>query len=433
MNRLVLSAACSAALFLASGCGDDQATDAGQGPFVAESLAVEAAGPLSVGQSVQLRAVGIDAKGNRREMTEGVTFVSSDERVATVDASGLATVHKRGAVSFTANVGQLEGKLEPATESIECKYPNSAAELQYGRIMPPLAWPAKWPDGTDLQFDLKKVYCELDWAETKTIAFVVSAGWCTPCTLYAQRLENEVAKLESLGMQVFIIEAQDYDYLPADLEFAYKHVDRITDTIPGIVAGDEDTLRNTPSGTLEPVSLFLQKSAIVRAFPSVFVVRTRDMRIIADQNRADFYLPLDKIAADPDADWSKSGNPVFENRCGAGDEESSEPNDTAASAAPLSPGVHEGGICADGPDLYQIDLTGTWTVKLEFEQSVGDLDVYVWDTSVEPPQPAQQNGHVIGSATSTSPETFTHTGPAVIAVVPYQHASAPYTLTLTEQ
>jgi thiol-disulfide isomerase/thioredoxin len=435
MTRFTLTAACVAAFSLAYGCVGSDTTDTQQqtkpdeGPFVPTTIALRADGELIVGKTVQLKVIGTNADGSEREITENLTFASSDERVATVDADGLATVHKRGPVSFSAT--NTEFSLDATWDvTPTCEYPEFAAQLQYNRVMPPLSWPAKWPDGSDFEFSLENVYCDLDWQETKTIAFVLSAGWCTPCTLYAQRLEGEVAELNALGMEVVIIEVQNVEGALADLAFAYSHVNRITNTIPGIVAGDKDT-KQVFAGESFDAAGFLEDSAILRAFPSVFVVRTTDMRIIADQNRADFYLPLADIAADPNADWSKSGDPVFENLCGSGDEEASEPNDVPDNAAPITAGVHTGGICADGPDLYRIDIEGDWTIQLDFEHEVGDLDIFVWDTGRD--QPAQQDGQVIGSATSNNQEKFDHSGPAVIAVKPYQHASAPYTLTLTER
>ncbi len=428
MSRISIVAACSAALLLGAGCGSEKDEAPGQeAPFVPTSLALVADGDFVVGTPVQLHAMGSMEGREPQAITEGVMFTSSNEQIATVDATGLVTVLAGGDVKFEAHLGDLHASIESVRTT--CVYPRFSPELQINRVMPPLAWPAKWPDGTDFEFNLANVACDLDWKETKTLAFVISAGWCTPCTLYAQRLENEVAQLNALGMEIVIIEAQDVQGDPADLAFAYSHVERITENNPAITAGDADTMRVVGDGT-EPASEFFGSSSIVRAFPTVFVVRTRDMRIIADQNRADTYLPLQAIAADPEADWTNPGEPTFTNRCGDGDDEGGEPgNDTPAGAATLATGSQTGGICTDAPDFYRVDLDGAWTLQLDFEQSVGDLDVFVWDEARN--QPAQRNGQVIGSSGSTSPEVFEHSGPALIAVQGFQHASAPYTITLT--
>ena len=380
------------------------------------SLTVEAEGDLSVGTTVQLRAVATWENGGTGPIVTGVTWSSSNEAVATVDGAGLATIVAGGPVTFTAQARDREGTL---TANATCEYPRFSPELQYNRIVPPLAWPAKWPDGTDLNLDFRDVHCNADWKHVKTFTVVLSAGWCTPCTLYAQRLENEADALRAKGMELLIVEVETRTLRElADLEFAYDHLDRITGTIPPIVAGDLDT---------SPRAGFLQDSAILRAFPSVFVVRTRDMRIIADQNRANSYLPLAQIADNPEGDWSNT-TPVFKNNCGSSPD-GTEPNDSWEQATPITPGTFEDGICTDGNDFFKIDIDGPWTVKIEFDHDVGDLDVFAWDTGAD--QPAQVGSKVIGSSSSNDVEEFSHSGPAVIAVQGYRRASAPYTLTLT--
>jgi len=384
-------------------------------PIAALAVQPPEGAAFKVGTTVQLQAVATWENGYAGPIVGGVTWTSSNEAVATVDANGLATIVAGGPVTFTASARDLE-----ATFSVTgtCDYPKFSPELVYDRVVPPLSWPAKWPDGTEFTLDLRDVHCNADWKHVKTFTVVLSAGWCTPCTLYAQRLENEVEALRAKGMEILIVEVQDTTGDLADLEFAYSHLDRITGTIPAIAAGDADT---------QPTPGFLNGSAILRAFPSVFVVRTRDMRIIADQNRANSYLPLLQIAENPEGDWSNT-TPVFKNNCQPG-QDGVEPNDTFAEATPIEPGSFEDGICTDGNDFFKIDLEGEWTVRVEFDHDVGDLDVFVWDTVRD--QPAQSGSQVIGSSGSGDVEEFSHSGPAIIAVQGYRRASAPYTLTLT--
>lgn len=414
MTRFTFTAATLAALSLATACGGTEDAE----EFKATSLALRADGDFKVGTTVHLQAVGIADGGKEKVLKSGVTFMSSNEQVATVAADGTVTMLAGGPVQFMAHTDSLEASLDARPT---CDYPRFSPELAFNRIVPPLAWPAKWPDGTQFDFKLENVYCDADWKNIKTITFVVSAGWCTPCTLYAQRLQGEFEHLKELGMQIVIIEAQDVEGDPAHLDFAYSHVDRITDTIPGIVAGDADT---------QPTASYLNDSPMLTAFPTVFVVRTRDMRMIADQGRTNNYLPLEAIAADPEADWSNPGGKVFENNCAPGDEEATEPNDTPAQATPITAGTYEGGICTDAPDLYKVEIDGPWTLQLDFLNAVGDLDVFVWDEARN--QPLQVNGQVVGSSGSTDQEKFEYSGRAVIAVQPFQHASVAYTLTLTE-
>lgn len=415
MNRYAVWVAGVVSL-TAIGCTEAAVEEA---PFAPTSIALEAEGDFKVGTSVQLRVFGVMEGREWREVETGAVFSSSNEAVATVDETGLVTIHAGGPVTLTASAEGFETALEARSS---CDYPRYTSQLGYGRTMPPLSWPARWPDGTDFTFDLANVHCDYDWQEIETITFVLSAGWCAPCTAYAQRLRNEKNLLRHHGMQIAIVEVQDTQGDPADLGFAFDHLKRITgNNIPAIALGDKDTA---------PFSSFFENSGYIEYFPTTFVIRTRDMKIIADQKRGDGYLPLLSIARNPDGDWSRSGAPVFASHCGPDDEEASEPNDVPAQAASLAVGTHHAGICTDAPDLYQIDVQGTWRVDVEFDEVIGDLDVYVWDA--ERNEPALIDGGLVGSSNGTGLETFEHTGPAMIGVVGFRSASAPYSITLTE-
>lgn len=423
MTRTMLKTAtlAGAALFLFACAGEFEPTRIELRSDVDEFVA---------GKPAKLRVIGIDADGEKQEISEGVTFQSSDERLATVDAKGDVTVLKGGDVTFTAAVDSMTAELSTRTG---CEYPKYGAKIEYNRVFPKLAWPAKRPDGSEFEFKMDEVHCDLEWADTKTLTLVLSAGWCAPCTRYAQMLSVQRDELNAAGMEIAIIEVQDKGGEPADLSFAWDHLLDISPCedgsipcmnepkIAGIVAGDKDT---------RPQASFLEDSGLIKAFPTVLVVRTEDMRIIADQSRANNYLPLADIAADPHADWSKSGNPVFVNRCDPDDEEDQEPNNVPAQAKVLPLGTLEGGICEEGNDLYRIEIEGEWTATLEFEHSVGDLDLFLWEEGRN--QELLIDNKAIYSANGTNVETITWSGPAMLAVVPYRAASAPYKLTLTK-
>lgn len=506
--RVVLSAACAAALMFAAGCGDDEVRDVGgqADPNLSEVRFGLEAFDLYAGGVAELRVVAVDKAGQEHDVTAEATLTLRGEGVARIDGGRLVAlapgeakleaefhgwtawapvrvesvavekieVRLDGADETTylpqlligdtsrlrtfAIAGELEfevgevsyevsdeafasvaadgtiegvagghvtvtasalGKTAEAVIDVTCQYPHFSPKIELGRVIPNLAWPAKWPDGTDFRMSMQDVYCHESWKDVETFTLVLSAGWCNPCTMYAQMLEEKVDQLTALGMQTMIIEVQTYTDALADLEFAWMHLNTITDRVPSIVAGDLDT---------EPASGFLQNSEILQAFPTVLVVRTRDMRIIADQGRWRTWMPLEQIAADPERDWTQSA-PTFVNRCGGGDEEASEPNDTPALAATIGAGVVEGGICTDAPDFYRVDLAGSWTLELAFDHDVGDLDVVVWDEETGGPA-RDENGNLVGSATSNDVERFEHQGPALIAVQGYNKASAPYTLTI---
>lgn len=419
MKRIILvGAACAAALLMA--CGEEGGEEK-KAPLASIALAADA--EFKVGTTVQLRVIGTREDGTQDELTEGITFASSDPEIATVDPlTGLATVLVGGNTTFTAQVEAFNASLDTRTS---CNYPHFAPDIVYDRTMPALSWPARWPDGTEFELKLEDVYCDRDWKNIDTMIVVISAAWCVPCREYARDLALIAEELEAEHRtKILYVIGQDTDGVPSDTEYGYEYMDRIISNgrIPGIIVGDSET---------RPEPAFVQKSSHLLAWPSVFVIRTRDMKIIASGNRSNQHLPLESIADNPEKDWGSPGVPVFRNKCDTGDQEDSEPNDDPGEAALISAGTFEGGICKDAPDLYRVELAGAWEFKIEFDHDVGDLDLYVWDPETN--EPKVFDGQIVGSTGGTGVEAFEYTGPALVGVKGYQHASGAYTLTLTEK
>jgi hypothetical protein len=376
---------------------------------------------LKRGTSEQLTVTATFDDGSTKDVTAEATFTSSNPDVATVDAAGLIEPLNGGPVQITV---EYDGQTTTLDATTTCDYPRYARALQYGAVMPPLYWEGAYqPDGSQFDFKLEDVYCDVSWKDTKVVFFIISAGWCTPCTIYAQRLRPEARFIEEAGGQIVIVESQTADFGPARNDYAQSHVDHIIGDAYAIRIGDHDT---------KPLQDFLHRQPLVAAFPTVIAIRTDDMQVITDSNHSMYYLPLRQIAEDPYADWSNPPPPPFANHCGEGDEEASEEtNDSAQTPAPLAVGSQHGGICDESPDFYAIDLEGSYKVEVDFDASLGDIDVYVWDPLQN--QPLQQGGDVVGSAGSTGHEEFTWQGPATIAVIGFQGASAPYDIKLTPQ
>ncbi|MDF1667430.1 MAG: PPC domain-containing protein, partial [Planctomycetota bacterium] len=107
-------------------------------------------------------------------------------------------------------------------------------------------------------------------------------------------------------------------------------------------------------------------------------------------------------------------------------DDSFEDNDTQATAANISAGDHANLVCKD-QDFYKITIpaNGTLSVKIRFQHSTGDLDMFLTDAS----------GTVISRSESTSDEeTVTKTGLAAgtyyVRVFGYDGAEAPYSMTI---
>ncbi len=285
-------------LLLATACGDNPVT----------SLRIVPSSDLKVGETTQLEVFAIHEDGSEKPIKEKLSFESSDEAVATVDETGLVTVHRRGPLVLTAKAdvgddGVVEGTLE---KTPRCEYPAHNGKLGNGEVIPPFRWRAKLPSGRDIDFRLEDVYCNVEWKDVKTIHFIVSAGWCPYCNEYARELSSKDGLLRSLGMQVVTIEIEtSMPGGPADTEFAYRHLKSLREPVAGIVAGDLNTV--LPGAPLNGRN-FITRSGFAAALPTRTIIRTSDMKMIADASVtgpwSGYGFPLEAIAKNPELDWS---------------------------------------------------------------------------------------------------------------------------------
>jgi hypothetical protein len=238
-------------------------------------------------------------------------------------------------------------------------------------------------------------------------------------------------QLEAAGMMVVYVTIQDRNRQPANHEYANEHINQIiTPAAGGYRVGDANTL---------PTAQGIQYSPIITAYPSVWVVRKSDMRIITHQKLSNYLLPLLDIAQDVDADWSNPGpqmmtnntnNPGNDPNCGPDDEEiyESQGNDDPLTAPTVPEGTFEGGLCNVGYDFFKVEGAGDYRVDLEFEHLVGDLDLFLWDFNSNEPR-----GDIYSdSATDNESIEFTVTDYEVVMVGGWDMATAPYTFTLTK-
>jgi len=316
--RLGWSAVAALLLGTACGGGDDE--------FVPTSLRLVTNGEFLRDQTVQIEVIGIDDKGKEQVLDEGLSFSSSDERVATVDETGLVTVHAGGPVTITVTA-KLDSMKTPLTATIEtratCEYPAYDTVLGQGKVFPPLAWPAYLPNGQPIFFKLADVFCDADWDWVDTIHFVFSAGWCVPCSNYAMQLSQEAGALRREGMMVVTVEIDTTSPgVPADANFAIDHLTELAhkagvDQPAGIAAGDLDThIWDEATQSYVRSKNFLRRSNFIGFYPTRSIVRKRDMRMIVDGSAngpwAGYAFPLLDIARDPEADWSKPSGGIGE-------------------------------------------------------------------------------------------------------------------------
>lgn len=307
-----------------------------------------------------------------------------------------------------------------------CLYP-SPTGFGAGEAFPDFAWTARYADGTEFTFDLYDFHCNDEaWGDYETLAFVVIADWCPNCPGYMRYVDALSERLEQEGMALIFVDGQDRNGRSAFTEPSNQHINRFTPNAAGIRVGDGDNSIRADG---------IVRSDLVDFFPTSWVVRRSDMQLIADQRTSDYYLPFAEIAMDPQADWSAPPAPTilpeFPSSCEDGDDEEYEPNNTTDSAPAFDgPISFSGGVCDSQPDFFEVAIEGDWTVTLEFDNDLGDLDVYVWDAERQRPA-LDESGSAIGSDSTNDIETFSHSGPATLFVYGYDGATAPYTFTLS--
>ena len=302
---------------------------------------------------------------------------------------------------------------EPEAEPEPCVF-NPGSNLSRNQVVPDWSWRGVYDgQGGTRDFSFRSFACDPEFDDKSILVFMISAGWCGPCGDYMRRLGPDIAQIEAAGGTVAIVEVQDSNYSPAGHSTANSIISRYISS-GAMRIGDAETL---------PSSGSILNSPIVSAFPQVVVVRRSDMRIVADQNSSNYVLDFVALARE------HGGGGGSDPPSGSCEEESYEPNDSAGAAASISPGSFEGGVCGSDSDFYSVSINGSWRVDLSFRHSDGDIDVYLWDPNTN--SVIYRNNEPIGSDSASDNESFTHSGPAVIRVLGYEGARAPYGLTLT--
>ena len=390
-------------------------------PIVITELTIEGDTTLPNHEQLELRAVATYSDGTTREVTGEATWSSSDPSI--LRKIGHNVFRARSAATGAITVA-FEGKQASHEVGVSCAYPPAIRTLVDAEVIPPLAWNGAYlADGSQMDLSFEAIHCGTQFPDAKTIVFLVSAGWCPACPSYIQRINGWASTLEQNGAVIVYMDADgNTPGTDANNAFTNAHINRLINNGPGVRVGDANTL---------PRKNMVKASPMVTAFPTVFVVRTRDMKIIANQTNSNYVLDLRGITANPDQDYSipTEGRPL-ENNCSEEQEELSEPNDIPALAQEVfEPGVLSGGICDHHPDYYRISIDGRVRVSVEHEPLIGDLEVYLWNEFQH--GPARQGNRIIGSFGTVAPvESFEFDGPGMIRIEGRRGASAPYTLTV---
>lgn len=244
---------------------------------------------------VQYSAVGYWSDRTSTDASSLVTWSSSDPAVATISATGLATAVGDGSAVITATLdADVSAMTTARTVTSGCAYPdNPAAGVAYNTVMPPLFWiDAVDETGATSDFQLADVFCEAEMYPT--IVFAISAGWCPYCPEYMAMIDNLTPELEAEGAKVVYVVIENAAGSPASNSYAQMYI--AGETAPmghSIRVGDAETAGSAASPFSRAVS----------SLPSAFVVRTRDMRVIASQEQSPTYLDFPAIVRNPERLW----------------------------------------------------------------------------------------------------------------------------------
>jgi hypothetical protein len=289
-----------------------------------------------------------------------------------------------------------------------CAYPAETALNGVGSVMPKLVWDdARTGDGGSQRLDLEEIHCS---GEYSAIVFILVAEWCPNCPSALSEVAQQNSAIEANGGLAVIVDLQRNDYSGPSNANADNYVSGYIGSAPILRVGDGDSDR---PGTIND-------AAIWSAVPGGFVVRTSDMKVVANQEDSPYVLDWADIVSQ-----QGGGSPGGGGTC---EEESNEPNDVWSSAPTIQPGSFDGAVCDSASDFFKVNIAGDWRLDLDFVHAQGDLDVYVCNSSGEA---LMQNGELVGAESGDDDESFEHHGPATIRVYGWQGATNSYKLTLT--
>ena len=338
----------------------------------------------------------------------------------------------------TSNRGLGEGGNGEGDQFVRCDdYPAYNSAIGFNRVVPPLGWSQAFlNDGTSIPFNFEDFFCGQRYEDRRILILVIGAAWCRSCARITKRHVNPLAVelTEDLGAEIVYVELQDGQYQAATSAFAYRYLQSLIEGGPGLRVGDADTLIRQGRAMVSRPS-FLAQQDDLPVLPAVWVIRKRDMRIIATRELAmqsrPGELPLTAIALNPEGDWRAPPQPNFQNQCREGDEEETAgmTNNVVDNATVIGWGIHSGGVCDYEPDFYTFSVEGPWRLRLQHDISEGDLDLVLWDRETDRAA-LGEDGRIIGSLTSNNEEILTGEERAWVQVRGYAGASASYTLIL---
>ena len=183
-----------------------------------------------------------------------------------------------------------EEPLPPEPEP--CLYPTATGRLLYSETFPEVSWEGAYDsEGNEVTIHLLDQYCGAEEGSViydyDSIVLAIGTGWCTYCPDYMRYIDSIADELEANNVMVIFVQLQTATMATATSDFAHEYINDLGIT-SGFRVGDANTW---------PLPEFFLNSSDIIAYPSAFIIRTRDMRIIANQRDSGYYLDFRSITA----------------------------------------------------------------------------------------------------------------------------------------
>lgn len=363
-------------------------------------IRIEPLEPTEVGGAGALRAIGIGPTGRERDITGEVTWGSDAPEVALVlddpTRKGRTWGSARGKVQVRAVLGDVSGALEI---EVPCHL-GDGRFFREGEVVPPFQWESvafHTAEGESLRVPLsmEALMCDARFDRYRGFVLSLNAGWCGPCTGWIREVARKADQMEAEGLLPLLVLGETAtvdDTEGATTEYAERHVSQAASpsSFPSVRIGNAEASR--PGGAPASLLQVFGDSEKATGWPTIMLLRRWDMKMIGFGYRDDVPGWLDARFAEYASDIPAS--PPVKAACEVGAEEWSEPNESAALAAPLGLDGAEGTICRRGVDFLR-NISGE-TLQLELRSDV-DLDLYAWNPETDAPLIGEDGRPVISS------------------------------------
>ena len=275
-------------------------------PLLKNLAIVGGADTLERRSNTALFVFGSYGDGSQPDLTADATWTSSDPTIATVDDNGVVEALKVGSVEISA---AFEDQTTTKNFDVICTYPVDAPNLLFpDQSFPRISWsdavfPAATPQGPVSMGPLSSedIFCgENDLDGYNGILLQISAEWCNPCRSARELFSANRAIFEANGILPIFSEIRDARDAPNNSgEAANISMARELPADFGIRIGDT-------SGNI------LNQSPWLRAFPTLVVIRTSDMKVVATSitQYSEFFQVYPDIFANLDWNWNDLDNPI---------------------------------------------------------------------------------------------------------------------------